>query len=184
MFRKLYDRIIALAASPLAPWWLATISFAESSFFPVPPDVLLVPMALARPQRAWWFALICTIASVTGGALGYYIGYTLFDQWLKPILDSYGYGAKFEAFQTWYGEWGLWVILIKGLTPIPYKIVTIASGAARFDFWVFMASSLVTRGARFFMESTLLHFRRRHPVLVPCVAVALILGMFLALRLL
>ena len=184
MLRNLYHRVLALAASPRAPWWLAVVAFAESSFFPIPPDVLLVPMALARPERAWRLALICTIASVCGGALGYFIGYMLFDQWLKPILDSYGYGTKFEAFQTWYGEWGLFVILIKGLTPIPYKIVTIASGAARFDFWVFMASSLVTRGARFYMETTLLHFRKRHPVLVPCIAVALITGMFGALKLL
>jgi membrane protein YqaA with SNARE-associated domain len=184
MLRKLYDRILALAASARAPWWLAAISFAESSFFPIPPDTLLIPMALARPDRAWRLALICTIASVAGGALGYLIGYMLFDQWLKPVLDSYGYGAKFDAFQTWYGEWGLLVILIKGLTPVPFKIVTIASGAAKFNFWVFMASSMVTRGGRFFLESTLLHFRERHPVLIPCVAVALIVGMFVALKLL
>jgi membrane protein YqaA with SNARE-associated domain len=184
MLHRLYARILALASSPRAPWWLALIAFAESSFFPIPPDTLLVPMALARPDRAWRFAAICTVASVLGGALGYYIGFALFDQWLKPILDAHGYGGKFEAFQVWYRDWGLWVILIKGLTPVPYKIVTIASGAAKFDFWVFMISSLVKRGGRFFLETTLLHFRKQHPILVTCLSVAAVLGMVLALKLL
>jgi membrane protein YqaA with SNARE-associated domain len=175
---------MALAASSNAAWWLALIAFAEASFFPIPPDALLVPMALARPRAAWRFAAICTAASVAGGALGYLIGFAVFDQVLKPVLDFYGYGEKFAAFQGWYAEWGLAVILIKGLTPVPYKIVTIASGAAKFNFWIFMASSLVTRGARFFLESTLLHFRRRHPVLVSGIALVLICGMFLALKLL
>ena len=184
MLRRFYTRVMALAASPNAAWWLALIAFAEASFFPIPPDALLVPMALARPRAAWRFAAICTVASVAGGALGYLIGFAVFDQVLKPVLDSYGYGEKFAAFQGWYAEWGLAVILIKGLTPVPYKIVTIASGAAKFNFWIFMASSLVTRGARFFLESTLLHFRRRHPVLVSGIALVLMCGMFLALKLL
>ena len=124
MLRKLYDRTLTLAASPRAPWWLAAIAFAESSFFPIPPDALLVPMALARPERAWRLALICTIASIAGGALGYFIGYALFDQLAKPVLELYGYGEKFAGFQALYAKWGLWVILIKGMTPIPYKIVT------------------------------------------------------------
>lgn len=158
MLRNLYDKVLALAASSRAPWWLAVISFAESSFFPIPPDVMLVPMALARPDRALRFALICTIASVAGGALGYFIGYALFDVLAKPVLALYGYGEKFAAFQAFYDKWGLWVILIKGLTPIPYKIVTIASGAAKFNFALFMAASVVTRGARFFLVAVLLHF--------------------------
>ncbi len=158
MLRTLYDRIITYAASPRAPWWLAVIAFAESSFFPIPPDVMLVPMSLARPDRAWHYALICTIASVAGGVLGYVIGYALFDVLAKPVLSLYGYGAKFEAFQALYAKWGLWVILIKGLTPIPFKIVTIASGAAKFNFGVFLAACVVTRGTRFFLVATLLHF--------------------------
>ena len=158
MLRNLYDKVLALAASSRAPWWLAVISFAESSFFPIPPDVMLVPMALARPDRALRFALICTIASVAGGALGYFIGYARFDVLAKPVLALYGYGEKFAAFQAFYDKWGLWVILIKGLTPIPYKIVTIASGAAKFNFALFMAASVVTRGARFFLVAVLLHF--------------------------
>src|SRR5689334_7310131 len=156
MLRRLYDRILALAASPRAEWWLAIVAFAESSFFPVPPDALLIPMVLARPRYAFRFAAICTAASVVGGALGYLIGYALFTQLAEPLIHFYGYGSRFEAFRAMYAEWGLWVILIKGLTPIPYKIVTIASGAAGFSFPVFMAASAVTRGARFFLLALLL----------------------------
>jgi membrane protein YqaA with SNARE-associated domain len=190
MLRNLYHRVLALAASPRAPWWLAVVAFAESSFFPIPPDVLLIPMALARPERAWRFALICTIASVCGGALGYFIGYAVFDQLARPVLELYGYGAKVAAFQALYAEWGLWVILIKGMTPIPYKIVTIASGAARFNFWVFMAASIATRGARFFIVATLLHFwgdavkdfiERRLTLVTTTIAVGIV-GGFVALR--
>jgi membrane protein YqaA with SNARE-associated domain len=192
MLQRLYMRTLALAASPRAPWWLAVIAFAESSFFPIPPDALLVPMALARPERAWRLAAICTAASVTGGALGYAIGYFVFDQLARPLIELYGYGDRFAAFQELYGRYGLWVILIKGLTPIPYKIVTIASGAARFDFWVFMAASIATRGARFFIVAALLRafgtpvrdFIERRLTLVTSLLAAGILGGFLALRLL
>jgi membrane protein YqaA with SNARE-associated domain len=190
MLRRFYDRILALAASPRAGWWLAAIAFAESSFFPVPPDALLIPMALARPREAWRFAAICTVASVTGGALGYLIGYAVFDQLARPLLDFYGYGERFAAFQALYAQYGLWVILIKGLTPIPYKIVTIASGAAKFDFLMFMAASLVTRGARFFLLAALLRafgapvreFIERRLTLVTSAVAAGILGGFLLLR--
>ena len=156
MLRRLYDRVLALAGSRRAGLWLAVVSFAESSFFPIPPDALLVPMVLARPDRAWRLAFVCTAASVTGGALGYLIGYALFDVLATPILRAYHYEDAFAAFQATYARWGLWVILVKGLTPIPYKIVTIASGAARFDFWVFMLASLATRGVRFFAVAALL----------------------------
>lgn len=190
MLQNLYQRVIRLAASPRAPWWLAVISFAESSFFPIPPDVLLIPMALARPDRAWRLAAICTLASVTGGALGYLIGYALFDVLAQPLLHAYGYEAAFERFKQTYAEYGVWVILIKGLTPIPYKIVTIASGAANFNFAVFMAASLVTRGARFFLVAGLLRyfgepvrdFIERRLTLVTCGLGLGIVGGFLALR--
>src|SRR5215467_11292780 len=151
MLHRLYQRVLALAAGPQAPAWLAIISFAEASFFPIPPDVLLIPMALARPERAWRYATICTIASVVGGAFGYLIGYSLFEVIARPLLHLYHYDAAYEAFKQTFAKWGLWVILIKGLTPIPYKIVTIASGAAAFNFPLFMAASLVTRGGRFFL---------------------------------
>jgi membrane protein YqaA with SNARE-associated domain len=181
---------MALAASPNAAWWLALIAFAESSFFPIPPDALLVPMALAKPRSAWRYAAVCTVASVAGGALGYLIGYAVFDQLARPILNLYGYGSAYEAFQAKFQEYGLWIILVKGLTPIPYKIVTIAAGAARFDFWLFMLASVLTRGARFFLVATLLHFfgdavrdfiERRLTLVTSAVAVGIV-GGFLALK--
>jgi membrane protein YqaA with SNARE-associated domain len=190
MLRRLYTRVMALAASPNAGWWLALIAFAESSFFPIPPDALLVPMALAKPRSAWRFATICTVASVTGGALGYLIGFAVFDQVARPILSLYGYGDAYAAFQAKFQEYGLWIILIKGLTPIPYKIVTIAAGAARFDFALFMAASMLTRGVRFFLVATLLHFfgdavrdfiERRLTLVTSALAIG-ILGGFLALK--
>lgn len=192
MLHRLYGRTLALASSPRAPLWLALIAFAESSFFPIPPDTLLIPMALARPDRAWRFALVCTLASVAGGALGYFIGYELFDQLARPLIAFYGYAARFDAFQAMYAEYGLWIILIKGVTPIPYKIVTIASGAAHFAFPVFMAASVVTRGARFFLVATLLHYcggsvrdfiERRLTLVTTGVAVGIV-GGFVLLRLL
>ena len=191
MLRRLYMRTLALAASPRAPWWLALIAFAEASCFPIPPDALLIPMALARPDRAWRLALICTVASVAGGALGYYIGYAVFDQLARPLIAFYGYGPRFAAFQALYAQYGVWIILIKGLTPIPYKIVTIASGAAHFDFAVFMAASVVTRGARFFVVATLLRFFgapvrdfiERRLTLVTSLLAAGVIGGFLVLRL-
>ena len=190
MLRRFYDRVIALSASRSAPWWLAVIAFAESSFFPVPPDALLIPMILARPVRAWRLALICTLGSVAGGALGYFIGFALFEQVARPLLATYHYEAAFEAFRQRYAEYGLWVILIKGLTPIPYKIVTIASGAAGFNFGVFMAASAVTRGARFFLLAGLLRrygpavrtFIERRLTLVTTGAAVGIFGGFLLLR--
>src|ERR1700760_2223228 len=193
MLHRLYMRMLALAAAPHAPWWLAAIAFAESSFFPVPPDALLIPMALARPDRAWRFALICTVASVLGGVLGYAIGYFVFDRLMHLPLAHALFGADpLGEFQGWYARWGLAVILIQGLTPIPYKLVTIASGAAKFDFAVFMAASVVTRGARFFMVAALLRafgapvrdFVERRLTLVTSLFAIGILGGFLALRLL
>ena len=183
---------MALAASPNAGWWLAVIAFAEASFFPIPPDALLVPMALARPRSAWRFAAICTAASVIGGAFGYMIGFELFNLVARPILDLYGYGSAYAAFQAKFQEYGLWIILIKGLTPIPYKIVTIAAGAARFDFWLFMMASVLTRGVRFFMVATLLHFFgdtvrdfiEQRLTLVTSVLALGVVGGFLALKLL
>jgi membrane protein YqaA with SNARE-associated domain len=192
MLKRFYLRVMALAASPNAGWWLALIAFAEASFFPIPPDALLIPMALAKPRAAWRFALICTLGSVAGGALGYLIGHFLFDQFARPLLAIYGYANAYAAFQAKFQEYGLWIILIKGLTPIPYKIVTIAAGAAGFPFGTFMAASLVTRGARFFLVATLLHFfgdsvrifiERRLTLVTSAVAVGVV-GGFLALKLL
>jgi membrane protein YqaA with SNARE-associated domain len=191
MLQKLYARTLALAASPRAAWWLAAVAFLEASCFPIPPDALLIPLALARPRAAWRFAAICTVASVAGGALGYFIGYAVFDQLAQPLIRFYGYGDRFAAFQALYAQYGLWVILIKGLTPIPYKIVTIASGAAHFNFWVFMAASVATRGMRFFLVAALLRlfgasvrdFIERRLTLVTGALAAGVVGGFLLLRL-
>ncbi len=156
MLRKTYDHVIALAERPAAPFWLFAIAFAEASFFPIPPDALLIPLALAQPRKAFRFALIATLGSVLGGALGYTIGFFLLAKLAQPIIHFYHYEAAFTAFQQKFAQYGLWVILIKGLTPIPYKIVTIAAGAAAFSFPLFMFASLATRGARFFLEAVLL----------------------------
>jgi membrane protein YqaA with SNARE-associated domain len=156
MIRKLYDWTMSLAARPKALHALGAVSFAESSFFPVPPDVLLIPMVLARRDRAWLIAMVCTAASVAGGILGYAIGYYLFATIGQAVIDFYGLQETALKFHDWYRDFGLYVILIKGLTPIPYKIVTIMSGAAAFDIWVFIAASIVTRGFRFFIEAGLL----------------------------
>jgi len=155
MFRKLYDWVFSLARSRHATPALAVVSFAESSFFPAPPDVMLAPMILARPEKAYFYAFVCTVASVLGGVLGYAIGYYLTDLglWLMSIL---GHADGLEEFQHWFDRWGLAVILIKGLTPVPYKLVTIASGLAAFSFPVFLAASVVTRGGRFFAEAWVL----------------------------
>lgn len=155
MLRKLYDWVFEQARSRHATKALAVISFAESSVFPVPPDVMLAPMILARPERAYFYAAVCTVASVLGGILGYVIGFYLTDVGMM-ILRVVGHAEGLAEFRHWFDRWGLWVILIKGLTPIPYKLVTIASGMAAFSFPVFVAASVVTRGARFFLEAWIL----------------------------
>ncbi len=151
MFDTLYARVKALAESRHAEASLAAVAFAESSFFPIPPDVLLAPMALARPQRAWRFALISTVASVVGGMLGYAIGALLYGTIGLWLIDLYGYGAKMEALRATYAQWGWLVILVKGATPIPYKLITITSGLLGYNFPLFVALSVLTRGARFFL---------------------------------
>ncbi|WP_339914739.1 YqaA family protein [uncultured Brevundimonas sp.] len=166
MLRKLYDWVFVLARSRHATPALAVISFAESSFFPIPPDVMLAPMILARPDRAYFYAGVCTLASVLGGILGYAIGYYLTDVGLL-VLRLLGHADGLAQFKSWFDQWGLWVILIKGLTPIPYKLVTIASGLAAFSFPAFMAASVVTRGGRFFLEAWIL--RRFGPAMLAVV---------------
>ncbi len=158
MLRQLYDWIIRLAQSRRAPHALAAVSFTESSFFPLPPDVMLVPMVLADRSKAWRYALICTTASVAGGIFGYFIGYMLYDTLGKWLMGLYGYSDKIEDFRKMYQEWGHWIILIKGLTPIPYKIVTIASGLASYDFAAFVILSIITRAWRFYLVSGLIYF--------------------------
>jgi membrane protein YqaA with SNARE-associated domain len=157
LLRRLYDWCIDAAHKPHAMWMLGAIAFAESSFFPVPPDVMLIPMSLARPQRAYVMALWCTVASVSGGLLGYAIGALLYDSVGAWLIHLYGYGNKVEAFRTAYAQWGAWIILLKGLTPIPYKIVTITSGFANYNLGLFIVFSIIARGTRFFVLAFLLH---------------------------
>jgi membrane protein YqaA with SNARE-associated domain len=151
MLRRMYDWTVQLAEKPYALRALAFVSFAESSFFPIPPDVILAPMAMARPERAWRYATVCTVASVLGGMAGYLIGALLFDSVGMWMLNLYGYGAKIEAVKAFYAEWGAYFILVKGLTPIPFKVVTIVSGAMDFNFGLFVLLASITRGARFFL---------------------------------
>jgi membrane protein YqaA with SNARE-associated domain len=157
MLRRLYDWCIAAADKPYATWLIGAVSFVESSFFPVPPDVMLIPMSLARPDKAWFYATVCTLASVAGGVLGYFIGAVLYDSVGAWLIHLYGYGNKVEAFRQAYAQWGTWIILIKGVTPIPYKIVTIASGFAGYNFFMFVLLSFVARGMRFFLLAFLLN---------------------------
>ena len=157
MLRRIYDWCIDAAHKPYALWIMAAVAFAESSFFPVPPDVMLIPMALARPARAWLYALVCTAASVLGGVLGYAIGALLYDSLGQWLINLYGLGDKVEAFRAGYAEYGAWIILLKGLTPIPYKLVTITSGFANFNIWLFIVLSVIARGGRFFVVAILLN---------------------------
>jgi membrane protein YqaA with SNARE-associated domain len=159
MFKRLYDYLIALSESPKAPYALAIVAFAESSVFPIPPDVLLAPMSLAKPKLAWRYALIATLASVIGGMVGYAIGALLYDTVGQWLIHLYGYGEKMAALRETYARWGALVILVKGFTPIPYKLVTIVSGLLGYNFPLFVTLSVITRGARFLvLAAALNHF--------------------------
>jgi membrane protein YqaA with SNARE-associated domain len=190
LLTRLYDWTIELAAHRRAPWALAAVSFAESSLFPVPPDVLLIPMVLAARRRAWTIAGLCTIASVGGGVAGYLIGYFLFDTLGRPIVEFYGYVDEFATFQGWYRDWGAWIVAGAGFTPFPYKVITIASGAVALDPITFMVASASSRGARFFLVAGLLWYfgpaiRRFIEANLPLVASAffvLLFGGFVAAR--
>ena len=157
MLKRLYDWTLSLADSPRATWALAAIAFAESSFFPLPPDLILIPMSLARPQRALFYAGLCTVASVIGGVVGYFIGSALYDSVGRWLIHLYGYDDKAEVFRACYDHYGWLIILLKGLTPIPYKLVTIVSGFAGYNLALFILLSIITRGARFFILAGILN---------------------------
>lgn len=156
MIRRLYNWTMGMAEHPHALWALAVVAFLESSVFPIPPDVLMIPMILARPSRAWVIALVALVASVLGGLLGYYIGAVFYDQIGQPILVTLGKEAYFDQFQQRYNDWGIWVVLTAGVTPFPYKVITILSGATSLPLGIFMATSVVARGLRFFVLAGLL----------------------------
>jgi len=158
LLRRTYDWVMALSARPDAVWVLAGIAFIESSFFPIPPDVLLIPMVLAARTRWLKLAMICTAASVLGGMFGYAIGYFLYEGIGNPLLTFYGYADKFAEFQSHYNEWGAWIVFVFGVTPFPYKVITIASGVTQLDLATFTFASLVSRGLRFFIVAGLLYW--------------------------
>lgn len=190
MLRRVYDWIMRLAAGPNAVAALAAVAFIESSVFPIPPDVLLIPMILAAPARAWRLAAIATVASVTGGYLGYAIGYFAFAAIGQPVLDFYHAMDKYEALKTSFDQWGAWIIVLKGMTPIPYKLLTITSGALHFDLATFTVASLISRSLRFFLLAALLYwfgepvrvFIERRLALVTSAFAVLLVGGFVALR--
>jgi membrane protein YqaA with SNARE-associated domain len=152
----MYNWMMRASRSKYALYVLAVISFVESSFFPIPPDILLIPMVLAARQKAWLIAGVCTIASVIGGWFGYAIGMFLYDVVALPILEFYGYVAKFDEFRQYYNDWGAWIVFGAGITPFPYKVITIASGVTGLDIWTFSIASILARGFRFFLIAALL----------------------------
>lgn len=190
MIRRLYDWMIALAQHRHALAALAVVSFVESSVFPIPPDVLMIPMILAAPRRAFVIAGVATLASVLGGLFGYWIGAVAFDTLGRPVLDFYGKTGDFDTFAQNYNAWGAWAVLIAGVTPFPYKVVTILSGATGLSLPVFVVASIVARGLRFFLVASLLwrygapirDFIERRLGLMFTLALALLLGGFAAAR--
>ncbi|MGL4397094.1 MAG: YqaA family protein [Hyphomicrobium sp.] len=190
MMRRLYDWMMRKASDERAPSALFWVAFIESSVFPIPPDVMLVPMVLAQRLKAWWFATIATVGSVLGGVLGYAIGYFLLDAVGKPILELYGKADSFQTFVDWFNEWGVWILIIKGMTPFPYKVLTIAAGVAHMNLFSFMAASIIARAMRFFLVAALLYFFgepirdfiEKRLSLVTTVFVVLLVGGFVAVK--
>lgn len=190
MIRRLYDWTFSLASHRHAMEALAVVAFLESSVFPIPPDILMIPMILAAPHRAFRIATVATLASVLGGLFGYAIGAWMFDTLGEPVLRFYGKDAYFDQFAARYNEWGAWAVLIAGVTPFPYKVITILSGATGLSLPVFMLASVVARGLRFFLVATLLwkygppvrDFIERRLGLMFTLAVLLLLGGFAAVR--
>ncbi len=190
MLRRLYDWVMNLAHHRQALWALAAVSFAESSFFPIPPDAMLMPMVLADRRKAWLYAGVCTAASVLGALLGYWIGYELYATVGVKIVAAYGLEAKMQSSIEAFNTYGVWIILIKGMTPIPYKIITIACGVAHFALLPFVLASIVTRGLRFFAVAGLLYvygppirdFVEKRLTLVTTAFLAIVIGGFVALK--
>lgn len=190
MLRRLYDWMMGLAHSDRAPAALGVVSFAESSFFPIPPDVMLIPMVLARREKAWWYATLATITSVLGGMLGYWIGYTLYDQVGAPILKFYGKEGALDGFITFVQDYGVQAVIMKGMTPIPYKLVTIGAGVAKMNLAAFIGASIVARAMRFYMVAGLLYFYgepirdfiEKRLTLVTTIFIIVLIGGFIAAK--
>lgn len=156
LVKAVYDYMINLASKPNAMYFLFAVAFIESSFFPIPPDVMLIPMVLAMPNKAWKIAGLATIASVIGGFFGYLIGVYFFDLIAAPVLNFYGYMPSFDSFKEYYHQWGAWIVFGAGVTPFPYKVITIASGVVHLDLWTFGIASVLARGLRFYLVAWLL----------------------------
>lgn len=154
LFSSLYNKVLSWGKHPKAPWYLGTLSFAESSFFPIPPDVMLMPMVMAEPSKWRWFATLTTLTSVLGGIAGYIIGFFAFET-LEPLIIQWGYGEKLALAESWFSEWGVWIVFVAGFSPIPYKIFTITAGALSMALIPFIVASIIGRGARFFIVSAL-----------------------------
>lgn len=190
MMRRLYDWMMRKAASDHAPGALFWVSFIESSFFPIPPDVMLVPMCIARRLKSWSYAFTATVGSVIGGAFGYAIGFFFFEGLGRPILDFYGKADSFGEFAQWFNDWGVWILLIKGMTPFPYKVLTITAGVTHMPLVPFMLASIAARAMRFYLVAGLLYFFgepirdfiERRLSLVTTVFVILLVGGFIAIR--
>jgi membrane protein YqaA with SNARE-associated domain len=157
--RGIYDWMMRMAGGKAAPHALFWVSFIESSIFPIPPDVMLIPMVLAQRLKAWWFASIATIGSVLGGIAGYAIGYYLLEYVGQPILKFYGYTDRFAQVTEWFRDWGVWILIIKGMTPFPYKVLTILAGAAHMNLLAFMVASIIARSMRFYLVAGLLYWK-------------------------
>jgi|TARA_B110000196_G_C21127570_1_gene656682 membrane protein YqaA with SNARE-associated domain len=158
IFSALYEWTLKWAEHQFAPRILAALSFAESVFFPIPPDVLLAPMVMAQREKAWRFATITTIASVLGGIVGYGLGYLMFEPWIQPLITEFGYQARFDKAMLWFSEWGVWVVFIAGFSPIPYKLFTVSAGFLSMAFLPFLIASAVGRGMRFFMVAGIIRW--------------------------
>ncbi|MGC9419257.1 MAG: YqaA family protein [Rhodovulum sp.] len=190
MLRRLYDWTLSLADSPHALRALFVVAFIESSVFPIPPDVLMIPMILARPSRAWLIAGVALVGSVLGGLMGYVIGWGFFETVGRPVLEFYGKDAYFDDFSARYNDYGAWAVLIAGITPFPYKVITILSGSTGLNLGVFMVASVIARGIRFFVLAALLWkfgapiraFIERYLGLLFTLFVVLLIGGFYAVK--
>lgn len=158
LFTAMYDWTLQWAEHKFAPRVLALLTFAESVFFPIPPDVLLAPMVLAKPEKAWRLASLTTIASILGGAVGYLLGYWMFEPWIQPIITEFGYQHRFDKAMVWFSEWGVWVVFIAGFSPVPYKLFTVSAGFLHMAFLPFMLASAIGRGMRFFLVAGLIQW--------------------------
>ena len=190
MMQRMYDWMMGLAASKRAPHALFGVSFIESSVFPIPPDLMLIPMVLADRSKAWWYATVATVGSVLGGLLGYAIGYFLLDTVGMPVIRFYGLAAKFDQAAQWFNENGVWVLILKGMTPIPYKLLTITAGAVKMNLAAFVGASIIARAMRFYLVAGLLYFFgepikafiEQRLTLVTTAFVVLLVGGFVAVK--